>query len=304
MANIMIPGAVTLVSSNVAVTAYAEWNSATNYAINALVSSSTTRGEYKALVASTNKNPADPLNVYDAVNNPSGVWLFLGTQNKFAAFDQFFNTQTVNAGTITMTVSAYGSHALFLGNIDAIDVTISVKDNDSGSTIEGPITIGVITEPTTHEEYGYGDWIDETEGDITYQRTTLTRNISYVVTINGGAGTAKLGVFIAGPMRDVGSAQWGVELSSLFYGTVVTDTSSGVTYLSKGNSAKALSPRIEADTADIKAHYRTFDKVQGQPIVFIDDFEVLSTYCYLQKFRQSADNPTKFTTDVDLVGLI
>lgn len=304
MANIMIPGAVTLVSSNVAVTAYAEWNSATNYAINALVSSSTTRGEYKALVASTNKNPADPLNVYDAVNNPSGSWLFLGTQNKFAAFDQFFNTQTANAGTITMTVAAYGAHALFLGNIDAIDVTISVKDNDSGLTIEGPVTIGVITEPTTHEEYGYGDWIDETEGDITYQRTTLTRNISFVVTINGGAGTAKLGVFLAGPMRSVGSAQWGVELSSLFYGSVVTDTSSGVTYLSKGNSAKALSPRLEADVANIKAHYRTFDKIQGQPIVFIDDFEILSTYCYLQKFKQSAPNPTKFYTDTDFVGLI
>lgn len=304
MAQIMIPGAVTLVSSNVAATAYSEWNSATSYAINALVASGTTRGEYKALVASTDKNPADPDNVYDATNNPSGPWLFLGTQNRFAAFDQFFNTQTARSGTITMTVAAYGSHALFLGNIDAIDVTISVLDNDSGLTIEGPVTIGVITEPTTHEEYGYGDWIDETEGDITYQRTTLTRNISFVVTINGGAGTAKLGVFLAGPMRDVGSAQWGVELSSLFYGSVVTDTSSGVTYLSKGNSAKALSPRLQADTVDIKALYRTFDRVQGQPIVFIDDFEVLSTYCYVQKFKQSATNPTKFYTDVDLVGLI
>lgn len=300
----MIPGMVTIVSSNVEPTEYSEWNSEANYAVNATVSLTSTRGEYQARAVNTNKTPADQLNIYDATTNPSGVWIFLGTQNKFAAFDQFFNTQTVNEGTITMTVAAYGAQALFLGNIDAVDVTISVVDNDTSETIEGPVNITIITEPTTHEEYGFGDWIDETEGDITYQRTTLTRNISFLITVNGGGGTAKLGVFIAGPIRDVGSAQYGVELSSLFYGTVVTDTSSGVTYLSKGNSAKTLSPSIIADVSNIKSYYRTFEKIQGQPILFIDDFEILSTYCYLQRFKQSVSNPKKFTTETDFIGLI
>ncbi len=302
---VMIPGALTLLSTNIADTAYPQWVVGTNYAINTIVSSSgSSKGEFQAMSANIGKDPEDPLNIYNATTNPTGVWKFLGTQNKYKCFDQYLNTQATNTGTITMTVSAYGAHALFLGNIDAIDVTISVIDNSNSSIIEGPTTVGIITEPTTHEEYGYGDWIDETQGNITYQRTTLTRNISFVVTVNGGAGTAKLGIFAAGMMRDIGETLWGAELSALDYSTVSTDTSTGATFLSKGNTAKTLSPRLSANTSNIESYYRSLTKIQGQPVVFIDDFEVFSMFGYLQKFKQSVTDPTKFTTDIDAVGLI
>lgn len=305
MAKIMRPGPVVLMSTNVPDSEYPQWIAGTNYPVNTIVSSNgVSKGEFQAMSDNIDKNPEDSINIYDAVNNPTGAWKFLGTQNKWRSFDQFFNTQTTNPNTITKTVAAYGAHALFLGNIDAIDVTISVMDNDTSEIIEGPVTIGIITEPTTHEEYGFGDWIDETEGDITYQRTTLTRNISFIFTINAGEGIAALGVCLAGVTRDVGEALWGTEISSLFYGTVSIDTSSGATYLTKGNTAKTLSPRLQSDTVNIKSYYRTFDKIQGEPIIFIDDFEILSSYCYLQKFKQVANNPTKFETDTDFVALI
>lgn len=305
MAKIMIPGALTLLSTNIADTQHPQWLIGTNYAAGATVSSNgASKGEFQAMSDNIGKDPEVSANVYNATSNPTGVWKFLGTQNKWKCFDQYLNTQAANQGTITMTVSAYGAHALYLGNIDAIDVTISVMDNDTAEIIEEAVTIGVITEPTTHEEYGYGDWIDETQGNITYQRTTLTRNISFVVTINGGAGTAKLGIFAAGMMREIGNAQWGIELSALDYSTIVTDTSSGATFLSKGNTAKSLSPRLESDTPNIEAYYRTMTRIQGQPVVLIDDFNVLSTFGYLQKFKSALSNPTKTFTDIDFVGLI
>jgi hypothetical protein len=302
---VMIPGAITLLSSNIPVTSYPEWVVGNNYMIGAIVSSSgASKGEFQALVANVGKSPEDAINVYDATKNPTGVWKFLGTQNRWRAFDQFLNTQATNTGTITMTVACYGAHALYLGNLDAIDVVISVMDNDTAEIIEGPVTIGVITEPTTHEEYGYGDWIDETQGNITYERTTLTRNISFVITING-SGTAKLGMFAAGMMRDIGATLWGEELSSIDYSTVATDTSTGATYLSKGNSAKLLNPTLISDTSQITAYYRSLDRVQGQPVVFIGEtYEAFSVYGYLQKFRQTASNPSKINTSLDIVGLI
>ena len=302
---VMIPSSNLLTASNISVTAYPQWLIGTNYALNAIVSSQgVSKGEFQAMVANIGKNPEDPLNIYDATNNPTGTWKFLSTQNRFKCFDQYLNTQAVNAGTITMTVSAYGAQALYLGNIDAIDVTISVINNVGGATIETATVIGIITEPTSHEEYGFGDWIDETQGNVTYERTTLTRDVSFVITINGGAGTAKLGILATGSTREIGEAQWGAELSSLDYSTVITDSSTGATFLSKGNNAKSLSPRLMADTAQIEAYYRTLTKIQGQPIVLIDDFNILSSYCYLQKFKQSLTDPTKFTTDTDFIGLI
>lgn len=302
---VMIPGAVSLLSSNIPVTSYPEWAVGNNYTIGAIVSSSgASKGEFQALVANVGKSPEDAINVYDATKNPTGCWKFLGTQNRFRMFDQFLNTQATNVGTITMTVACYGAHALHLGNLDAVDVVISVMDNDTAQIIEGPVTIGVITEPTTHEEYGYGDWIDETQGNITYERTTLTRNISFVITING-SGMAKLGIFAAGMMRDIGSTQWGEELSSIDYSTVATDTSTGATYLSKGNSAKLLNPTLLSDTPQITAYYRSLDRIQGQPVVFIGEaYEAFSVYGYLQKFRQTASNPTKTTISLDVIGLV
>jgi len=302
---VMIPGALTLLSTNISATSYPQWLVGTNYDLGTIISSSgASKGEFQAMSANIGKDPELAINIYDATNNPTGVWKFLGTQNKWKCFDQYLNTQSINDGTIMMTVSAYGAHALFLGNINAIDVTISVINNDTAEIIEGPETIGVITEPTTHEEYGYGDWIEDREGNITYRRTTLTRNISFIVVINGGTTTAKLGIFAAGMMRDIGETLWGAEVSSLDYSTVVTDTSSGATFLSKGNNAKTLSPRLQGNTGAITAHYRTLTKIQGQPIIFIDDFEIFSMFGYLQKFKQSVTDPTKFSTDIDVVGLI
>ncbi len=303
---VMIPGAVTLVSSNIAVTSYLAWNISNNYMIGAIVSSpGTSKGEFQAMSANVGKDPEVSANIYDVTNNPLGVWKLLGTQNRFKAFDQYFNTQATNAGTITMTVSCYGSQALYLGNIDAIDVTISVINNDTALTIEGPVTIGVITEPTTHEEYGFGDWVDETQGNITYERTTLTRNISFVIVINGGAGIAKLGIFIAGMVRYIGDTQWGVELSCLDYSAITTDSSTGATFLSKGNQAKTLNPRLNSNTSQITAYYRSLSKFQGQPVVFIGEaYEAFSMYGYLQKFRQTAANPITTTIQADMVGLI
>lgn len=305
MAKILIPQGIVLLSTNLTASSYALWNSATAYGVGAKVSSNgDSKGEFEAVAAHTNKDPEDSANLYNAETNPSGVWKFLSTQNRWAWGDQYFNTQSYRDANITLSIAAYGSHALYLGNLDCIDVTITVKDNDTQEVIEPPLTIGVITEPTTHEEYGFGDWIDETVGDVVYQRTTLTRNITYEIVINAGSGTAKLGVLVSGVTRDVGSAVWGAELSSLFYGTVVTDSASGVTFLSKGHSAKTLSPRLEADTSVMRSHFRTFERIQGEPVVFIDDFALLNTYGYLQKFKQSALNPSRFATDVDFVGLI
>lgn len=302
---VMIPGAITLLSSNIPVTSYPAWAVGNNYIIGAIVSSSgASKGEFQALVANVGKSPEDAINIYDATKNPTGCWKFIGTQNRWKCFDQFLNTQASNTGTITMTVSCYGAHALYLGNLDAIDVTISVMDNDTAEIIEGPVTIGVITEPTTHEEYGFGDWIDETQGNITYERTTLTRNISFVITVNG-SGTAKLGIFAAGMVRDIGNTQWGSELSSIDFSTVVTDTSSGVTYLAKGNSAKLINPTLLSDTPQITAYYRSLDRVQGQAVVFIGEaYEAFSVYGYLQKFNQTASNPVKTSTSLNVVGLI
>lgn len=304
---VMIPGAVSLLSTNVAGSSYPQWLAGTTYAVGAFVSSAgVSKGEYQALVANTDKDPELAINIYNATSNPTGVWNFIGTQNKWKCFDQYLNTQTINTSSITMTILAYGAQCLFLGNIDGYEVIVSVIDNDTSEVIEPAATFSIIDEPTTHEEYGYGDWLDYTSGNITYDRTTLTRNISFIVTVNAGISSiAKLGIFAAGSVRELGNTIWGLELSAIDYSTVLTDTASGATFLSKGNNAKLMNPTLISDTANITAYYKTLGIIQGQPVVFIGEkYEAFCVFGYLQKFKQSASNPKTTNTTLDIVGLI
>jgi hypothetical protein len=89
----MIPGAIIITSSNVAVSLHADWDSVTVYSVGTKVYLPSNYGEYQALSGNTDKSPALSINIYDAqkINRMLEV---LGTTNKFRMFDQFLNTQT------------------------------------------------------------------------------------------------------------------------------------------------------------------------------------------------------------------
>lgn len=283
-----------LTSSNVLDSEFADWDIATAYTVGNIVYLPLSKGEYQALTANTGKQPD---------GSPTD-WKFLGTTNKYKMFDQFLNTQTTNSSTIEIDMVAIGASTIYLGNLSATSVQISVVDNTTLSTIETYDTT-LYRDVTDWLDYYFGDWIDNPDNLVTYERTTLTRDVSIIVTIDNGSNDAKCGIFFVGTTRNVGVTKYGVSIGALDYSTVATDTSSGATYLSRGNYAKTISLDLFINSSAVKTTYGFLTAARGLPIVVIGEgYDLLTVYGYIQKFEQLINGPVETAVTVDIIGLI
>lgn len=287
---IITPTDYTLVSSNVADTSYTAWSGATAYNIGNIVSF-TNHGEYQALTNNTNKSP--DLNPND--------WKFLGTTNRWRMFDQFLNTQTTNASSITVTVSAYDVKSIFVGNVSADFVRIQVIDNITSATIEDQ-TYSLLNEPTDWLEYFYNP-ITYQKNSVIHERTTLARDTSVIITATS-SGVAKIGTFLLGQVYSIGSTLWNFKVSSLDYSTVMTDTQSGATYLSKGNYAKLWDGQMFIRTSGSDAIYSYLTSIQGTPAVFYDSLDTTLVYGFIKTFDMTLSSQVETRLDITLQGLI
>lgn len=291
---IITPLSITLADSNVAPSSYADWSSSTAYTVGQNVYLPSNYGEYVALTNNTNKDPS--LNASD--------WKFIGTSNRYKMLDQFLNTQTTNTGTIEVEIVAYASAAIYLGNLECNSVEIDVVDNDSLNVIESA-EYKMFVEPTDWLDYFFGVWMDERKTSITYERTTLARNITYLIKIDNGTATAKCGILAAGALKKIGSTRYEFNIGALDYSTVAIDTASGVTYLAKGNYAKRISADIFTYTKTSEQAYKVLTDIRGTPVVFINGgFEDFNVYGYLQKFETLVKGPVETAITIDIVGLI
>jgi hypothetical protein len=287
---IIKPNNFTLISSNVPDTAYPVWDSGTSYSVGTIVSY-TNHGEYQALTVNTNKNPS---------TSPTD-WKFLGTTNRWKMFDQFLNTQTANASTITATVSVYDAQAIFVGNVNADSVRIQIEDNLTSAIIED-VTYSLLDEPTDWLSYFYSD-ISYVKSSIIHERTTLTRDVSVIVTATS-LGTAAIGIFLAGSTYSIGTTQWNFKASALDYSIVATDTSSGATYLQQGNYAKLWDGQMFINTVWSDSVYATLVNIRGTPIVFYDKPDTTLIYGFIKTFEMTISGTVETRVDIKLQGLI
>lgn len=288
--NIITPTDYTLISSNVADTAYTAWSSVTAYTVGNIVSF-TNHGEYQALTNNTNKSP--DLNPTD--------WKFLGTTNRWRMFDQFLNTQTSNASSISVTVTAYDVKSIFVGNVNADSVRVQVVDNITSATIEDQ-TYSLLNEPTDWLEYFYNA-VTYQKNSVIHERTTLARDVSVIITATS-SGTAKIGTFLLGQVYSIGTTLWNFKVSALDYSTVVTDSQSGATYLSKGNYAKLWDGQLFIHTNASDAVYSYLVSIQGTPAVFYDSLETTTVYGFIKTFDMTLSGHVETRLDITLQGLI
>lgn len=291
---VIFPIDTVIASSNVAASAYANWSNTTAYSIGNKVYLPSNFGEYEAKTANTGKDPS--LNPLD--------WKFLGTANKYKMFDQFLNTKTTNTGTITVQLVAYGSQAVYIGNIDAITVTIQVIDNDTLSVIETH-TESMYSPISNWMDYFYGDWIDNRKTSLTYERTTLTRNVSIAITVDNGAGIAGCGIFTTGLLKQIGVTKYGISLGALDYSAVSTNTDSGATYLQKGNYAKEVKVDLFANSSQVPAIFKILTDARATPLVFIPGGdETYTVYGYVRQHETIVSGPVETAISADIIGLI
>lgn len=294
---------ISLTSSNVAISTYAEYASGTTYASGnnvrvSLESDGITARypveEYTSLSSSNTGNY--PPN--DLVN-----WSLIGAENRWKMFDDFTNTDTENTSSIEVVVDASSIDMVGLFNIQAISVDFELT---AYSEVKISETIDLLTIPES-------SWYSYYFNDITFQTDLLWSFTSYAsaslkITITYYSGElAKCGMLVVGKQYDLGKSYYEPSIGIIDYSIKEAD-SLGRVFLNQGNFADKIDIDFWMDNDQVDAVKKTMTSLRGVPAIYDcnNDANKLSlvVYGFYREFTIIIPGPVKSKCSISIEGLI
>jgi hypothetical protein len=254
-ADVIAPGAG-LVYSNVPIIE-APYNAATTYAKDALIYDPTSHSVYQSLAAG---------NVGKALTDTT-AWTLRGATNRWAMLDQYNNTQTTNPEEIIIVLSPQAiSRGLFIGNVDASEMRLSVVDLYRGLVYQEVQNLRVSKSGNSFWNWGFNR-IKRRTWSLSLKLPPYA-NALVTLCLRKPGGTAKCGMFAIGPVVDLGKTLMGLgaeikdfsETSFNFDGTSKTTLRPW---------AKRITADVSVDSDQVDAAYDALADYRQRPIVWI-----------------------------------
>jgi hypothetical protein len=303
---------ITLVSSTVTGSTYAEYASGTTYA---------TGNKVKVSYESNGTTPRFPVVEYESLadsnvgNYPPDSpdkWSELGAENRCMMFDNYVNTQTWDEADIVVVLDADGFDCVGIFDIYGTDVTLTFKR--SGTVIKTE----TIDLRTIIPASGWYNWLyNSYEWGITqilWEFPKYVSDATLEITITTRAGWdsfwAGCGMVVMGNAKTLGITKYTPKIGIDDYSVKDTD-SLGRTYLNQGNYAKRadVSMWLMNNRVDYVAQQLT--AIRGVPAVFdlnnddIDEpYQSLQIYGYVQNFDVIIPGPIRSECNLEIKGLI
>lgn len=284
-------------SSNVAATDEAAWDSGTTYALGDRVQVDATDSHkiYESLqAANTNHIPA---------SSPTW-WVEVGSTNRWAMFDGVVGSQTTNADTVTVSLRASGRiDSVALLNLTAASVSVTMTD----------ATAGVVYERSQSMVWdgGIADWWSwmfepiVRRPDVVFGDLPPYSDAQIDIVIDNTGGTAGIGVCVLGLSREIGGTAPGASIGIQDYSTKTTDDFGNVSVTERAYAKRAnLAVNIEASLVD--EVQRLLAAYRAQPIVYHadDQFAALIIYGFYREFSVVIPGPFRATCNIEIEGLI
>lgn len=253
---------------------------------------------YEVIVATTTAQP----DVGAAATPPS--WLDTGATNRFKMFDQVINTQTVRAGNVTVTItpSAIINAAAFFG-LSGNSITLTLTDpidgvvfNETHSLQDNTLIIDWY--PYFFEDIAFSP-------DMVFLDLPAYGSAVMTVTVNGGAGDAKVGEVIIGKQRTLGVSNFGTSVSIIDYSVKSTDAF-GNTVITQRAYSKRADYDVTVETGGIAAVQKALADIRTTPTVFIGDAARSETvvYGFYKQFNIVLSTPTLSDCSLEVEGLV
>lgn len=249
---VTVDGAI-LISSTVAEADYAAWSSSTSYTVGARCISTGTHRIYECVAAHSNKDPTN-------VDNQAGTtvyWLDVGPTNRWAMFDGEVSTQTAASSPLTVVLRPGSFNGLYLADLDASAISITVKDAPGGSVVYSYSGQLEGSQPSDWDEYFFDRFKPLTDflaSDIDqYNDAELT------VTLTSLGGVVKCGVLAVGDLRALGRTQRGAKAKPKTFSYIKTDDF-GRTSIKRRKSAKDMTASALLDLSEANT---VTDLIQG-----------------------------------------
>lgn len=281
-----------LTSSNVPETDYTAWSSSTSYVAGNKVMVVATHKNYEALLSNSNKYPPD--NISGA--NP--YWLELGPTNKWAMFDESYQSQTSNPTDIIIVCSPGRINSLGLLNVDASSINIDLTV--SGQSLYNKTLDVNLNSINNWYEYYYNPI--ERKSDYIVTDIPIFHDGILTVTLSGT--NVKCGLFIPGLFTQIGDSLWGASIGITDYSKKEVDVFGNYSVLQRSYSNK-LSDSIwlpNGRTGYIKkllAEYRT------TPALWIasEKFEGTLIYGFYRDFSIVLEDYSGSQCSIEIEGL-
>lgn len=245
------------VSSNVPETDYAAYAAGTSYAVSARVIDPANHLVYESKVASNLGNPL----------TDTTKWLKIGATNRWKMIDAYNNTQTENLDSIVLAVKSPGiSRALYLGNLDADEVTVTVTD-----ATEGVVYTETQSLVVSDSGSSFFAWCFKRIRRRTYFITTLLpvyANATVTITISKPGSVAKCGMCALGPLIDIGLSEFGLSSEIKDYSSTTFQFDGTSSTVVRGY-AKRMSVDVEIDNQMIDSVQEELSNFRQKVVVFI-----------------------------------
>lgn len=231
------------------------YNAGTTYALNEIVRRPNHR-RYRSRVASNlgNTPETSPLQ-----------WKDIGAVNKYAMFDNASNTRTYGASPLTVVLRPGFFSSLYVGEINASSITVTVKDAPGGAVI--------FTETSSLDGAMPGDWYEYWFGGFRplsdYYVTGVEPyyNCEVTVTITGGP-EVSVGILAIGDAKPLGQAQYGAKAVPIDYSYIKTNEF-GETEIVKRHAAKSMTLTAFLEQSEADQALQAVTNVLGTPCVWI-----------------------------------
>ena len=270
------------------------WASGTNYTVDTVVYRATTHRRYKCLIAGINAGLPEetPLR-----------WFDLGPTNRWAMLDGDTSTQTAVTSPCTVVLHPGHFNSVYLGGLDASDISVTVKDAPGGNVIYSYTGSLEGSMPPDYYEYFFDPF--KPMRDLLLGGIEPFSNAEISVTLNSG-GPVKCAVLRVGDLRPLGRTLSGAKAKPKSYSRIKIDDE-GHNVIARGKKAKDMSASALLAIEEANTVLETITDLLDLPCVWVctdsPDYAGLRQYG-LGSAEVSFDHTTHAILTLNVNGLI
>lgn len=282
-----------LVATDVA-SAEAVWNSGTAYTVDqeVIVTGDVNHRVYKALQASTNKNPL----------TETTYWQDIGPTNRWAVFDKSIGTATSKATSFYYEVQVTGrADSICFFNVEATSIRVQVF---VGSTEYFDQTYSMLANSGITDWYAYYFEDVRRLPDKTIIGLPLVLNPKVKFTVTNSGSTASAGAVVIGQQKYIGRTQFGSGVGISDSSVKTEDAFGGFTVLERPYKERGdFQVMVDNDFVDelrwLLGQYRATAIV----IVGTDCYESTVIYGFVRDFNIALLHHNESQLNMEVIGL-
>lgn len=287
-----------LVSSNVTEADYAAWSSGTTYAsgTRVIVTTPDVHKIYESVQGSNTNH--DPI-----TDTTATWWLEISATNRWKMFDGSVGSQTTNATSIAVVVTADGrADSVALLNVSAATVRVTMTDAVEGVVYDQ--TEDMVSDSGITDWYAYFFEPIERKSDIVFGGMPPYSDAQISITLTDTGATAACGECIIGLSKEIGTTDYGAQVGIQDFSIKAADEF-GTYTITERSYANRGTFTVWVDAGYVDALKKLLAAYRATPVVYIgsDDYAATIIYGFFKDFSIDIAYSQKSICSIELEGL-